>query len=187
MAFPVDHPPVSPPHLGTVFGGEVLFGEKAYPIKLRIARVNQGVIGCRFEGPADDVRQAVFAYFKFELAGLSAVKVDPKYHKQEPDGPTHWVHGDHCDLYYVEQPGGILRFRLTFLGNHFDGGVGAPLRFGAVVTDAPDEGVRVKGTELLDERPISPEMVELARKFLSQLAALPEPHRQGILTYFKGK
>jgi hypothetical protein len=77
-----------------------------------------------------------------------------------------------------------LRFRLTFLGNHFDGGQDSPLRFGAVVTDHPNDGVRVKGTELLDEKPISPEMTDLARKFLAQVGALPEAHRQGILAYF---
>jgi hypothetical protein len=188
LAFSQEHPPLPVPTVGSIFRGEVLFGDKAYAIALKVARINQGVIGCRYDGPADQLRQAVFAYLRVELAGLSAIKVDPKYHKQEPDGPTHWVHGDHCDLYYVEKPdgSGILRFRLTFLGHHFDGGQDSPLRFGEVVTQAPSAGPRMKGTELLDEKPVSPEMVQFALKFLASIAALPEAHRAGIAAYFKG-
>ncbi|MGZ3699547.1 MAG: PilZ domain-containing protein, partial [Bdellovibrionota bacterium] len=114
------HEPPIPFAVGSELPGELRVGGARYPVRLKIAHVTPKIVGASFIDRSDALKSAIESYFEYELAALTMAKVDPKYHKAEPDGDAHWIHGDRCDLFYVTRGDQLVRFRLTFLGNHFE-------------------------------------------------------------------
>jgi hypothetical protein len=163
-----------------ILGGVLTIEDRGYPVKIRIAYVSEQRVGALFQEAHPDLRKALETYFKIELAALGTMKINPQYHKSEPDGITHWIHGDTGELYYVSRADRVLRFHMTFLGNHFVGDQNKQLAAGHVTEEREHDELR-KGTELVEmaER-VSDEMNDLALKFISNVPHLSAEHRNAI-------
>ena len=176
-----------------VMDGSFSFKGKKYPISMKIIHHSPMIIGCAFDEPNRKVmRSFVSRYFDLELSALQLYEVDPKYLKDEKTGTPRWFQGkDNCEVYIIEQDNKIILFNITFFGNHIEGGDTVPLRYGLIVDDdeaETDTIFRMKGATVI--RPIdifSPELIESALKFVSNLEVLTGKQRTTILEKLKAQ
>lgn len=147
----------------------------------KIVHFTKNLAGVHYQTPTTDLKDTIREYFKLELAGLSTMKIDPKYHKKETDGTSTWITGDGCDLYFVMSGDQIIRFKLTFLGNHFVGSADKPLYVGQVsAPDRDESGIRYKGAEMMEDLTATKELTDSALKVLKFIPHLSAEHRDKI-------
>jgi hypothetical protein len=173
--------------------GEVLLGQLVFnhaaasggipvPVSLRVAHASAGVVGAAFVDSPKPLQDAILRYFDLEFSALAMTLVNPKFHKREADGDSHWIHGDNSELYYVESGGTLLRFRLSFLGNQVEGARGQGVTGGQIVADQDPGKISVKGSTVvrMDEQ-LSPALRHAARRFVTGIPHLPGEHLRAIL------
>ncbi len=176
----VENNTISP---GSPLKGRLVFNQKTHvPIEMKAIHITHGIAGSHYLNPSSDLKKAIQDFFKLELAGLGTMKVNPKYHKKETDGTSAWITGDNCDLYYVAEEDKVIRFKLTFLGNHFTAAQGKPLYVGHVSSGhSSDDEIRYKGSDLLEDVKISKELIESALTVINHIPHLSDAHRSGII------
>lgn len=170
--------------------GQILFeqktGTKKEPFEAKVVHVTKSIAGAHFQIPNTDLKNAIREYFKLEIAGLSTMKVDPKYHKKQTEGTSIWITGDGCDLFFVTKENDIVSFKLTFLGNQFIGSKDQALYIGQVSAPDHDEsGIRYKGTALMKDVSATRELVESALKVMEFIPHLSAEHRDKISEMIK--
>jgi hypothetical protein len=175
---------------GTLLKGQIIFekkvGTKKVEFVTKVVHVTKNIAGTHFQPPNTDLKEAIREFFKLELAGLSTMKVDPKYHKKQEEGTSTWITGDGCDLYILMSGDQLIRFKLTFLGNHFIGSADKPLYVGQVSSpDLDDSGLRYKGSELMEDVAATQELIESALKVLEYIPHLSTEHRAMISKMIK--
>jgi hypothetical protein len=167
------------PALKDVFRGSLFFDSGSHPVELQVMHLTSGVIGAKFHGDVAAVREAIKKYFELELLAVGMLKVNPAHHKADADGNAHWIHGDQCELFYVmDAAGKLVRFRLTFTGNRFVWSKTAGLSVGQVV----DDRVGIMRTDRIAVMETSPELIELALRFLHNIPQIPQGDREQICT-----
>jgi hypothetical protein len=173
------------PSPGDIIEGLLIMENRSFPIRIKIAHLSKDIVGGSFEPDAKlaQAQAAIRSFFSVELTALCTMKVDPKYHKKDPDGDAHWIHGDNADLFYVTKGTTLVRFRMTFLGNHYEGGDDLPLTIGLVAGGERDGDEMRKGSELVNEMKTTPDMIELGKKFLKSIPHLAPEHRKSILDF----
>jgi hypothetical protein len=170
---------------GTVLKGQMVFeqktGTKKEPFEAKVVHVTKSIAGAHFQIPNTNLKNAIREYFKLEIAGLSTMKVDPKYHKKQTEGTSTWITGDGCDLFFVTADDQIVSFKLTFLGNQFIGSKDQPLYVGQVSSpDLDESGIRYKATALMKDVAATQELVESALKVMEFIPHLSAEHRDKI-------
>ncbi|MDH5297479.1 MAG: hypothetical protein OEV91_00485 [Desulfobulbaceae bacterium] len=175
------------PPPGAMIFGDFLFGGDRHPVSMLVVRSAGKIVGCQFDSSSKErLRPLVLRYFDLELSALRLYPVDPQYLKEEEDGQPHWLRGhDNCELFLVEREGRLVRFNLTFFGNHIEGGAELPLRFGQVVDTEEgggDGGYKMKESSLISPlASFPPELLERAWRFVANIEPLAEEHRRVIL------
>ena len=179
------------PQTGTIIDGKFLFQGREYPASMQIVHISGNMVGCQFSTAVREViSPMVLRYFELELSALQLTPVNSNFLKKPEDGEPRWFRGkDNCELYYVENEGRIVRFNLTFFGNHIEGGDKLPLRYGEVVVDdeiTDADGYKIKETALIRPRgALSPEVMGMTFKFVANIDSLSESHRSELLTELK--
>lgn len=102
--------------------------------------------------------------------------------KGEPDGEPYLFFGSNsCEIFFVAKDSELLRFQLTFFGNHAEGGLGLKLKIGSIVTDE-SSAPRMKGSDLIrwDSRPTAAQFL-MFNRFIQNVKGLPDFAREQIL------
>lgn len=162
---------------------ELRFGSTGLPITMKVIHVSDAVVGCEFQGDLTEVQKRVNEYFDLEFGALNLLQVNPEMLQEDPDGQPHLLHGDNgCELYLISQGSKIIRFNLTFFGNHIEGGNGKPTRFGQVIEDGPLEKVRYKGSNLIrwnSEKKSN--LIASATRFINGIKFLTSEQKEGLI------
>jgi len=164
---------------GPALTGQLRLGARELEVALGVVHVSHVVVGCCFLAPGPALVDAINAHLATELLALEMRRVEEASLAHHGTGSPHWFHGrESSELYYVEQGGEILRFRLSFLGNYLEGGPDLPVRFGVVTRDrqlASSHG----GVHWF--RKINAEQLGTTIRFVSSIPGLDPAHRDGIL------
>jgi hypothetical protein len=173
------------PSAGTVIDGTVLFeNEKvSLPAKIKLKRGTKKCIECEWVNPSQELKDWISRYFESELSAMGMRRINPKYHKQEPDGLTLLYYNDdgNCSLYFVvDEMDRVKRFKLAFLGNCFEGGVGLTLTAGVVVDDVESDKPAYKGSDLVRDQQVSLDLMDFISRFLINIPNLKTHHRLAI-------
>jgi hypothetical protein len=165
------------PKVKSSIEGSMVFEDGSHPVQMQVMHVTSGVIGAKFMGDSKGLQDAIRKYFELELLALGMLKVNPAHHKTEADGNAHWIHGDQCELFYVTNLADqVIRFRLTFLGNRFVWSQAGGLNVGQVI----DDRVGIMRTDRIAVMESTPELTDLAVRFLLNIPQIPQEHRRLI-------
>lgn len=172
----------STPKPGMIVAGSIEINGSKYALKLKIVHVSGNIVGCSFDTPSLMLVRAIADYLNVEITAIQMTTVPQDSLNAEPEGTPHWFYGNNnCDLYYLSNGNEIVRFQLSFFGNHIEGGASIPLRTGHLVEDGFDKPSH-KGTPVVDwgvELP--PETITIGRRLLLGLEKLDKNHLKGIL------
>lgn len=156
------------PSVGNYINGELRLKGQTYLINLRIAFKGSESVGCAFGEVPKDFKAALSRYFEVELGALKMKRVDSKQIKATPDGTPHWIFGpNNCELYFVTDAQGLVRFNLSFFANYVEGGRDKGVKFGQVKqSDLEDDELKYKASDLIHWQ----DPVEISKNPLSALA-----------------
>lgn len=165
---------------GPALEGLLQLGALALPVALEPVHTTHDVVGCAFRAPAPALVQAINAHLAAELHALGMVRVEDGRFEHAGPGRTVWFHGrENSELYYVEDRGEVLRFRLSFLANFLEGGRGRPVRFGVLTCDRDLASDRAGEVHWL--RKINADQLSTTLRFVSGIPGLDPAHRDAIL------
>lgn len=172
------------PKPGDLIEGSLVIGRESHAGVIKVVHVTSKIIGGSFENPSSSLSAAILNYFQLEIAAIALRKINPKFHKSEPDGASAWFHGDNCELYYVHEGDRVLRFQMAFFGNHVDGNEKGAVSTGQIVEDEPGSGgPKHKGASIIrEDLTTSKALLEAAHRFLVNIEDLPDAHYQAINT-----
>ena len=171
------------PEVDSLLHGLLIIGSKRHAVTVKVVHISDTTVGTQYQKPSTEMVQDIDLYFRVEFAAIETIKVDPKYHKQELDGISHWIHGDHVDLYYVSNADKIVRLRLTFFDNYVEIIAGKSHVFGKISEgNNSSEKVSAKVAQLVNPQPVlETDQIDTLFKLLKYIPHLPEVHRNQIV------
>jgi hypothetical protein len=171
------------PAVGATIAGTLTLGANSVPTRLRVVHAAGELVGATFVDEVESVRRAITDYFAVELAALRMNRVNPEMLQADPDGSPHWLYGDRgCELHFVTRAdGSLVRFQLSFFGNHVEGDADGGVRAGQIVAEQ-DEKPRYRSSETLSTAGVDAAALRaLARRFVESVAPLEPAERRALL------
>lgn len=172
--------------VGLGFDGRLAVDTVDFPVSCRVRHVSENNLGCEFIDSHPDLRRAIESYLRVEILALKFRRIDSSVLKADPRGETLWfTDGGTNELHAVRDAQGLVEFHVTFLGNYLEGGRGKSLRGGFIQASTSEKTFAFKGSDLLDLKPVEPEMLALVHGLITRLDALPGDLRAEIVGHLR--
>lgn len=161
--------------------GDLLLDDNKFPLILSIRHISPLIIGCKFSGLIDPLKDPIEKYLKYELAGLSMRKVNTQFLNQDPRGDSLWfTDGKANELYALTRNQELIMCHMTFFGTYFEIGTNKKLRMG-FVQEYKNEKSGYKGSDLVRYiDAIDNRLLAVAQRFLNNINGLPEEIKMQI-------
>lgn len=167
---------------GQKIAGHLVIHERRYPITLEVKHVTGTTVGCQMTQKDLNVERAIEEYLLYEITGIGLQPVRDDILKPQHDGHPIWfVDGHKNELFAVEKNGVVVRFHMTFLGNHIAWKKGDVLRVGYIVEPkSSDEPGYKPSDQIRFDADIPKEMGRMAFRFVAGIEGLQEQLRKQI-------
>ncbi len=155
--------------------GDLILDDQQFPLILSVRHISPLIIGCKFTGHAEVLKEPIERYLKYELAGLSMRKVNTQFLNQDPRGEAMWyTDGRANELYALVKDRELLLCHMTFFGTYFEIGPSRKMRMG-FIQEHKKERTLYKGSDFIrfiDS--IDGRLLAVAQRFLNNIVGLPE-------------
>jgi len=170
------------PAHGSVLCGSLNVDGKTVPVALKIVHNSPAIVGCAFEGETTELERTIDQFFKVELAAIKMEVLQTKPVKGIASGKAFWFRGPHnCELYFVEDPSGVVLFHLSVFGNYIESGESGVLSFGTVVSDGDaSEMAPLSSNNIKKQTSVPNETLEAAMKFIENVSSINPNQRSAI-------
>lgn len=175
MALLWPDPEQSLPTLQSTFSGSLEIVRQTFPLKGKFVHTSDRIVGCQFTEVPSSYASDLARYFNTELAATRLHPINPEMLEAQPDGNPHFFAGpNQCELFYVENQGRLIRFSLTFLGNHLEGLENGDVKAGWIKEDTGrDEKPTYKGSSLVHSvGQLPPETFNSVLRFIHNIPCL---------------
>lgn len=152
------------------FNGELKIGDRAMNLECEVVHEDSMILGCRVLSRESRLDEFLHRYFSHALDTMRLRKAHRDELDWHPRGTPHLFYGDdNAEIYFVEDSGRLVEFRVSFFGNLLAG----ILKDNSQWVPPPD--IFYVKTDL------SPELVELSERFVRNTTHLESQWREAII------
>lgn len=155
--------------------GDLILDDQSFPLILSIRHITPIIVGCKFTGLAEVLKDPIEKYLQYELAGLMMRRVSTQLINQDPRGEAMWfTDGRANELYAVVKNKELVICHMAFFGTYFEVLPNKKIRMG-FVQQHHKEKASYKGSDLIrfidtvDNR-----LLAVAQRFLNNIVGLPD-------------
>ncbi len=161
--------------------GDLILDDVQFPLILSVRHMSPLIVGCKFTGHAEVLKEPIERYLKYELAGLSMRKVNTQFLNQDPRGEALWfTDGRANELYALVKNNELLICHMTFFGTYFEILPTKKIRMG-FIQEHKKEKTLYKGSDLVHfVDSIDNRLLAVAQRFLNNIVGLPDEVRTQI-------
>jgi len=182
LALSLDSEP-DEPIFGFCFAGLLYLKDNEYPVLLRVIRVTDHLVGCRFEGDISNLEQIIQEYLTAEIAAATVNKVNPKLLKADERGSPHWYFSSAGEIYLVEKENRIKYFHISILGHYMEAYEDQAPRFGVLLNQEGESKLKHEASTLIEYIPqVSRKNLKLFRQFVQHVKDIDPKHKTYILS-----
>ncbi|OQW50393.1 MAG: hypothetical protein A4S09_00960 [Proteobacteria bacterium SG_bin7] len=161
--------------------GDLILDEHTFSLILSVRHISPLIIGCKFTGLADVLKEPIEKYLQYELAGLMMRKVSTQFLNQDPRGEAMWfTDGKANELYAVTKDSELILCHLAFFGTYFEILPNKKIRMG-FIQQHQKEKAAYKGSDLVrfvDK--VDNRLLAVAQRFLNNIVGLPDEVKSQI-------
>jgi hypothetical protein len=99
---------------GIEIPGEIKSPYKSFNVKIKVVRKNNFVYGCSFTHPVQGLSEFLNEHYGIEKTASSMINIRENLLASRPEGAPHWHSDGFSELYYLDNSGLLVYYRIHF-------------------------------------------------------------------------